>query len=81
MKTVDLTKEEPTLADVLTLARSEAVLIHSDSGEDFVLEQADEFDREVAALGSNPKFMSLLTERSKETGDVSLEQVRAKRGL
>ncbi len=81
MKTVDLSKGMHSLAEVLTLAKSEAVLIHSVSGEDFVLEQADDFDREVAALGSSAKFLSFLEARSEETGDVSLEGLRRKRGL
>jgi hypothetical protein len=81
MKRIDLTKEQHSLTDVLTLAKSEAVLIHSPSGEDFVLESADEFDREVAALGASEKFASFLEARSQETGDISLEEVRRKRGM
>ena len=38
MKEIDLTKEHHSLSEVLTFAKSEAVLIHSPSGEDFVLE-------------------------------------------
>jgi hypothetical protein len=81
MKKIDLTKEHHSLSDVLTLAKSEAVLIHSPSGEDFVLEAADEFDREVAALGASEKFASFLEARSKETGGIPLRKVRQKRGL
>ncbi len=69
------------MSDVLSLAKSEAVLIHSPSGEDFVLESADEFDREVAALGASEKFASFLDARSKETGGIPLRKVRQKRGL
>lgn len=81
MKKVDLTKEHRSLNEVLTFARLEAVLIHSASGEDFVLEPADEFDREVATLGASETFMSFLDARAKETGDVSLAKMRQKRGL
>lgn len=80
MKRIDLSKEHHSLSEVLTLAKSEAVLIHSPSGEDFVLESADEFDREVAALGASEKFTSFLDARSKETGDISMREVRRKRG-
>jgi len=81
MKKIDLTKEHHSLSDVLTLAKSEAVLIHAPSGEDFVLESADEFDREVAALGASEKFTSFLEGRSKETRGIPLRKVRQKRGL
>lgn len=78
MKTVDLSSGEHSLIEVLKLAKSEAVLIRSSSGEDFLLEYADEFDREVASLGASQKFMSFLEERSKESGDLSLKEIRRK---
>ncbi|HSB68202.1 MAG TPA: hypothetical protein VLT62_02555 [Candidatus Methylomirabilis sp.] len=81
MKTVDLSKGQHTLSEVLALAKSEPVLIHSVSGEDFILEQADDFDREVAALGSSAKFSSFLMDRSREGGDIPIEDVRKKRGI
>ncbi len=81
MKTIDLRSEPHSLSEVLTLAASEAVLIRSPGGEDFVLEHADKFDKEVASLGSSERFTSFLDERSKESGDVPLGAVRAKRGL
>ena len=66
---------------MITLAKSEAVLIHSVSGDDFVLEHADDFDREVAALGSSAGFLSFLETRSKESGDIAIEEVRKKRSI
>lgn len=81
MKTVDLSKGSHSLSELLALAKSEAVLIHSTSGEDFLLEQADKFEREVAALGSSEKFSCFLEERSKETGDIPVSDIRQKRGM
>ncbi len=66
--------------EVLTLAKSGAIVIHSSSGEDFVLESASEFDREVAALGAGERFASFLDARSKETGGIPLRKVRQKKG-
>jgi len=81
MKTIDLSKGKYSVADILALAKSDTVLIHSDSGEDFLVEPADEFDREVLALGSSDKFMAFLHARSRETGDITLQEARKKRGL
>ena len=81
MKTVDLGKEKHSLDELLTLARSEAVLIHSPLGEDFLLEQADQFDKEVTMLGSSEKFTSFLKKRAEETDDIPLREVRKRRGL
>lgn len=81
MRTIDLAKEQPSLADVLTLAKSEPVVIHSGPGEDYLLEPTDEFDREAAALGGSEKFLSFLQARSSEPGDIPLADVRKKRGM
>ena len=81
MKTIDLGKEQPSLADVLTLAKTEPVVIHSGPGEDYLLEPADGFDREAAALGGSERFLSFLEARSNEAGDIPINDVRKKRGL
>ena len=81
MKTIDLGKEQPSLADVLMLAKSGPVVIHSGPGEDYLLEPADEFDREAAALGGSERFLSFLQARSNEAGDIPISEVRNKRGL
>lgn len=81
MKTIDLRNEQRSLSEVLTLAKSEAVLIRSSGGEDFLLEPADAFDKEIASLGSSERFLSFLAERSRETGDVPLKAVRGRRGF
>ncbi len=80
MRRIDLTKGHHSLSEVRPFAKSEAVLIHSPSGEDFVLESADEFDREMIALGASERFAFLLDAGSKETGDIPLREVRRNRG-
>ena len=81
MITIDLSKQQPSLADVLAIAKSEPVVIHSGPGEDYLLEPADDFDREAAALGSSDSFMSFLAARSKEVGDIPIEEARRKRSM
>ena len=80
MRTIDLGRQEHTLADLLALAKTDSVLIHSAAGEDFLLEPADDFDREVALLGQSERFTSFLQERSKEEGGRSLAEIRKKKG-
>jgi len=78
MKTVDLAREPHTLGELLALAKRESILIHSPAGEDFLLEPADDFDREVALLGQSERFLSFLRERSKESGGRPLADIRKK---
>ena len=46
-----------------------------------VKHSVDEFNREVASLGSSDKFMSFLEERAKEKQDIPLKEVAKKRGI
>lgn len=81
MKTVDLRKGRRSLNEVLKLAKDEALLIQSEAGEGFILEHADAFEREAAALGRSEKFRRMLETRSSERGDVPISKVCEKRGV
>lgn len=74
MKTVNLKRESPSVGELLAMARNKSVLLVSPDGASFVLEEAGEFDREVAELGNSAKFMRFLKKRSKERGVTSIEQ-------
>src|SRR5213083_1780246 len=74
MKTINLKEESPSVAQLLAMARKKSVLLVSQDGATFVLEEADEFDREVAELGGSEKFMKFLSKRSKEKATTSIEQ-------
>ena len=74
MKTVNLSKESPSVVELLAMARHKSVLLLSQDGTAFVLEEADDFDREVAELGNSERFMKFLEKRSKERGVISIER-------
>lgn len=75
MITLDLRHTQMTLEELFRAARSESLLIVTDEGQEYILEAADEFDREVAELGRSEKFMNFLAERRKETGRIPLEEI------
>ena len=74
MKTINLKEESPSVAQLLAMARKKSVLLVSKDGATFVLEEADEFDREVAKLGGSEKFMKFLGKRSKGQAVTSIEE-------
>ena len=74
MKTVNLNKESPSVGELLAMARNKSVLLVSNDGTTYVLEEADHFDREVAQLGSSERFMRFLKKRSKEKGVISIDE-------
>jgi len=47
MKTIDLGSEQRSLSEILALAKSEAVLIRSAAGEDFLLEPHEAIARQL----------------------------------
>jgi predicted ATPase len=78
MRTLDLRQQKTTVDELLRFARAETVRIVNADGDEFILEAADAFEREVAELGQSEKFMAFLAERSKEPGVVSLDDLERK---
>jgi hypothetical protein len=76
MKVIDLSTTSPTLPEVLELAGEDNVLLRTPEGRQYVLAEIDDFAEEVARVGQNGSLMQLLRERSKETSQFTLSQVR-----
>ena len=74
MRTVDLWQQSVTVEELLNSAISDSVLILAPDGHEFILESVDEFEIEVAMLGSSEKFMQFLEKRSAESSTISLEE-------
>jgi PHD/YefM family antitoxin component YafN of YafNO toxin-antitoxin module len=75
MTTIDLTHQQPGIDDLLRMAAGDPVRIRSRSGEEFILESADAFEREVAELSRSQRFMSFLAERAMEPAKTRLEDL------
>lgn len=76
MKTLDLSRMHVTVDRLLELAAAGSIRILTADGRAFVLEAADDFDKEVQLLGKSAKFRRFLNQRSKETATTSLEAYR-----
>jgi hypothetical protein len=76
MKTLHLARKHITLEELLKLASAGSVRIITADGHAFVLEDADDFDKEAKLLGQSKKFRRFLKERSKEAATTSLEDYR-----
>ena len=74
MKTINLDEKARSVDDLLAIARREVVLLISKDGTNFVLEEADGFEREVAELGNSDAFMEFLEDRSREESATLIEQ-------
>ena len=81
MKTVNLADGDRSVSELIKIAKTEPVLVHAADGTDFVLEEADEFEREIATLGASEKFMSFLKRRSEEGEEISASNVGKRLGV
>ena len=81
MKTIDLKERKPSVDELLAWAKSEVVIIRGRDGGHFVLEEADEFEQEVAALGGSEHFMKFLKKRSKEKERTPIGEVARRLGI
>lgn len=81
MKVIELGQADPTLAEVIGLAKEELVVLRKPDGSVFALSQVDDFDVEVDLLKSNPEFMAFLKQRSQEKGTISLHELRKELAL
>jgi len=77
MRTVNLEEEKLDLEAVLKLARQEPVLLLTSDGKEFCLAEADDFEKEVAALRKSQAFQQFLDERSGCTRRIPLEEIEA----
>jgi hypothetical protein len=76
VKTLDLGRRHITLEQLLKLASSGSVRILTADGHAFILEDADDFNKEIKLLGKSKKFRRFLRGRSKEPATTSLDDYR-----
>lgn len=80
MKTIHVQNDTLSVNQLLSAAAGESVLLVSKDGKTFVLEEADEFEREVAELGQSERFMTFLQERAREQAGTPLDEIAGRLG-
>ncbi len=78
---IDLHTKKHSLEELLTLASSDSLVIHGKDGKNFILEETDDFEKEIEKQGNSEKFMSFLAERSKEKETIPIDVIAAKLGI
>jgi hypothetical protein len=77
MKTVELEKRKIDLEAAIDLARQEPLLLVTPDGREFLLSEADDFEKEVEVLRNSMGFQQFLDERSRSVGRTSLDDIEA----
>lgn len=77
MKTVNLEEEKIDLAEAIDLARQEPLLLVTSTGQEFLLAEADDFEREAEILRNSVDFQQFLNDRSRAPHRIPLEEIEA----
>ena len=77
MKTVNLEEAKIDLAEAIELAQQEPLLLVTPAGQEFLLAEADDFEKEAETLRNNVDFQRFLDERSRSPQRIALEELEA----
>ena len=81
MKTIKVSRQARTLNALLKRARRENVILRSPEGDEFILAEIDDFNREIELTRQNKRLMKLLESRAKQKITLSLEETKERLGL
>ena len=81
MKTIKVSKQAKTVNALLKKARPEGVILRAPDGNEFILAEIDDFNREIELTRQNKRLMKLLDNRVKQKASVSLEEAKKRLGI
>ena len=76
MKIIKVSKQAKALNALLKRARSGNVILRSAEGEEFILAEIDDFNREIELTRQNKQLMKLLESRARQKETLSLEETK-----
>lgn len=74
MKTINLSSQSISAVQLLEMARTDSVLVKTDTGDSFVVSLADELAMEVELLRQNHTFLTMLGRFKEDTEVISLHE-------
>ena len=81
MKTVTISPRAKTVTTLLQRAKRGGLILRSPDGDEFILVEIDDFDREIELTRRNKKLMKFLDKRGKQTKTLKASEVRQQLGL
>ena len=81
MKTIKVSRQAKTVNALLKRARRENVILRSAEGNEFILAEIDDFNREIELTRQNKRLMKLLESRARQKTTISLEETKQRLGL
>lgn len=81
MRTIKVSRKSKTVNSLLKKARLENLILRSAEGDEFILAEVDDFNREIELARQNKQLMKLLGARARRKKTVPLDQARRQLGL
>ena len=81
MKTIKVSKQAKTVNALLKKARQESVILRAPDGNEFILAEIDDFNREIELTRENKRLMKLLDNRAKQKATFSLQEAKRRLGI
>jgi hypothetical protein len=81
MKTVNVSTKAKTINSLLKKAQKGALILRSPEGQEFILAEVDDFNREIELTRQNKALMKFLDTRGKQTKTVKAADVKKQLGL
>ena len=81
MKTIRVPRQSKLLNALLKNARSENLVLRSAEGNEFILAEIHDFNREIELTRQNKQLMKLLDSRGRQKAVFTLAETRRQLGL
>jgi len=81
MKTVHISTKAKTINSLLKKAQKGALILRSPNGQEFILAEVDDFDREIELTRQNKALMRFLDTRGKRTETIKASEMKKHLGL
>jgi hypothetical protein len=80
MKTVNVSTKAKTVTTLLKKAKKGGLILRSPEGNEFILAEIDDFNREIELTRQNKSLMKLLDERGKQNRTFKAADVKRQLG-
>jgi hypothetical protein len=81
MKTVIISSRARSIRELLAQASRDNLILRTSDGQEFILAEIDDFNREIELTRQNKALMKLLEARSKPKKRIPLAEARLQLGL
>jgi hypothetical protein len=81
MKRLNVSTKAKTITTLLKKAKKGGLILRSPEGDEFILAEIDDFNREVELTRQNKSLMKLLDQRGKQQKTFTVGEVKEQLGL